>query len=430
MITPLRAADDWREFRGYRGQGHSSATDIPTTWSEQSNVAWKTPLPGKGWSSPVVERNLIWLTSAIETPATPEQAEQRKKANTGDQALNVAQHVDFFALAVDVQTGKLVHNVKVLEVDEPQWIHTLNSYASPTPALQDGKLFCHFGAYGTACLDTATQKVLWQNTELQIMHENGPGSSPVLWKNLLIVHCDGSDEQYVAALDQATGKVVWRTNRSGEMNPNKQLVKAYGTPQIAELAVAGKTQEVLLSPAADWLYAYDPANGKELWKLKYGVLGFSIVPRPVMGHGMFYMCTSFMNSEMLAIRIDGLGEKPEPHIAWRYKKQVPNMPSPLLIGDELYFVHDGGVATCLDALTGKAHWTERLNGKFCASPLFVDGKILFFGSDGITIVCHPGTSFEKLASNKLDGTIMASPIAIDNALFIRTDAALYRIVQR
>ncbi|HTN75406.1 MAG TPA: PQQ-binding-like beta-propeller repeat protein, partial [Pirellulaceae bacterium] len=414
-------AAEWPQFRGPDGQGHSAAKQIPLEWSETKNVAWKTELPGKGWSSPVIAGEQIWMTYAIETPLTEEQKKDKLKGNTGNQPLQLAGSVSMHAVCVDRATGKLLHDVEVLVETNPQWVHALNSFASPTPVIADGKLFCYFGSHGTACLDMATQKVLWTNRELVIVHENGPGSSPVLWKNRLIVHCDGSDVQYIAALDTETGKLAWKTPRSGEMRSDPQLKKAYGTP----ILVPVNGQEVVVSPASDWLYGYDPETGRELWKVNYGVLGFSIVPRPVAGNGLVYMSTTFMQSELLAVKLDGSSANPE--IAWRYKKGVPQMPSPLLVGDELYMVSDKGVGTCLDAKTGELLWSERLGGNFCSSPLFVDGRIYVSNREGATFVIKPGRKFELLATNQLDGQIMASPAVVDGALFIRTEKALYRI---
>jgi outer membrane protein assembly factor BamB len=253
------------------------------------------------------------------------------------------------------------------------------------------------------------------------MHENGPGSSPVLYQDKLIFHCDGSDVQYIVALDAKTGEIAWKTNRSGEMNSNAQLKKAYGTPIVMKVG----NQDAIISPAADWLYAYHPLTGDEMWKVNYGVLGFSIVPRPVAGNGMVYMSTSFMQSEMLAMKVDGASANPA--IAWRNKKGVPKMSSPLLVGDELYMVSDNGVATCLDAKSGEALWSERLGGNVSSSPLYADGRIYIGNREGETFVFAPGREFKLLATNKLDGTIMASPAAVDNAIFLRTEKALYRI---
>ena len=310
----------------------------------------------------------------------------------------------------------------MLTKKEPQWVHELNSYASPTPLLDKGRLYCHFGSYGTACVDTSTAKVLWQNQGLEVMHENGPGSTPVLWKDRVIFHMDGSDQQFIAALDKKTGKLAWKTDRSGEMNKNPQLKKAYGTPLM--LKIDGK--EHVVSPAADWLYGYDPASGKELWKLSYGILGFSNVPRPVAGHGMIFLSTSFMRAQILAIRYD---KSANPSISWRHKRSVPKTSSPILVGKELYFVSDaGGVVTCLDAFTGKVHWQERIKGNHSSSPTYADGKLYFHSREGVTTVIKPGKDkLDVLANNQLPGQHMSSLAISGSALFLRTDKALYRI---
>jgi outer membrane protein assembly factor BamB len=415
------AADraDWPQFRGPEGQGHAVAQELPTTWSEHDNVAWKCPLPGRGWSSPVIAGDQIWLTTAIDSPVSEEEKAERIKGSTNSQPLIVSGKLSLRALCVDRSSGKLLHDIELLVEPQPQGTHATNSFASPTPVIEEGRLYCHFGAYGSACLDTATDKVLWTNRELVVQHENGPGSSPIIWGELFIFHCDGSDLQYIAALDKRTGKLAWKTDRTGAMNANPQLKKCYGTPLVVE--VAGHPQ--LLSPAADWLYAYEPLTGRELWKLPYEKLGFSLAPRPVVGHGMAYLCTSFMQSELLAVEL----EKGTPHIAWRYGKQVPQVPSPLLVGDEIYLVSDKGIATCLDALNGQVHWTERMPGNYSSSPLFAAGNIYFSNREGETTVLAPGKTFRVVGSGKLDGQIMASPAAIDQAIYLRTDKALYRL---
>ncbi|MDX1944973.1 MAG: PQQ-binding-like beta-propeller repeat protein [Pirellulaceae bacterium] len=420
--APLFGAEaEWPQFRGPAGQGHApQALGLPTAWSEHENIVWKAPLPGKGWSSPVILGNQIWLTTAIETPLTDEERAKRLADNPFAKTLVLSGPLSLRALCVDRRSGQIVHNVELLVEQNPQPMHAMNSYASPTPVLEAGRLYCHFGAFGTACLDTDRGEVVWTNRELVINHENGPGSSPVLWQDLLIFHCDGSDIQFIVALDKATGRVAWKTPRSGKMNDNPQLKKSYGTPLILE--VAGEPQ--LFSPASDWLYGYDPATGRELWKMPYETLGFSVVPRPVAGHGMLFLSTSFMQPQILGVKYDG--EK-TPKIAWRFAKQAPTMPSPLLVGEELYIVSERGVATCLNALTGEVHWTERLPGNYAASPLLADGKIHYCSRDGETTVIEPGKTFRRLAVNKLDGQILASPAAIKDAIYLRTDKALYRI---
>ena len=419
------AAADWPQWRGPDGQGHAAAArDLPVTWSETENIAWKTPLPGRGWSSPVIDGKQIWMTTAIETDLTEEEKKTRLEGVKPSQPLNVSGPVSLHALCIDRDSGKLLHNIELMVVADPQPIHSLNSYASPSPVLATGRLYCHFGDFGTACVDTATAKVVWKNRDQRLNHENGPGSTPLLWHDKLIFHCDGSDTQSIVALDAATGVLAWKTPRSGELRSDPQLKKAYGTPMV--LTLGGR--EVLVSPAADWLYGYDPATGKELWKMSYGVLGFSIVPRPVTAHGMLYISTSFMQPELLAMKLGDAAAAPT--IAWREKKGAPQMPSPLVVGDELYMVSDKGVATCLDAKTGDAAWTERLGGNFASSPLSADSRIYVCNRDGATFVIKPGRTFALEATNQLDGQIMATPAALDRSIYLRTDKAIYRIEKR
>jgi outer membrane protein assembly factor BamB len=413
-------AAEWPQFRGPGGQGHATAVGLPDAWSESENVVWKTPLAGRGWSSPVIADNEIWLTTAVETPISEAEKAERLKDNTGNQPLTVSGKLSLRAVCVDRRSGRILHDVELLTEPRPQPTHAMNSFASPTPVLDRGRLYCHFGTHGTACLDTATQEVAWTNRELVLNHENGAGSSPVLVGERLVFHCDGSDVQYIVGLDTRTGRVAWKADRSGQMNDNPQLKKAYGTPLVVEL----EGRPLLLSPASDWLYAYDPATGRELWKLSYGVLGFSIVPRPVAGHGLLFMSTSFMQPQLLAIKLDASSG---PSIAWRYTRQMPNVCSPLLVGDELYLVSDKGIATCLDAHTGKLHWTERLPGNYAASPILADGKIYIASREGQTTILAPGQTFRRVGSGQLAGSILASPAAVASALYIRTDKALYRI---
>ena len=419
------AAEVWPQWRGPEGQGHASlAHDLPVTWSETEHVAWKTPLPGRGWSSPVLDATHAWMTTAIESEATEADKAQRLAGAKNPQPLQVSGPVTMRALCVDRETGRLVYDIELFTAREPQPIHSLNSYASPSPVLAGGRLFCHFGDYGTACVDTASAHVAWVNHDLRLNHENGPGSTPVVWGDLLIVHCDGSDVQYIVALDQATGRIVWKTPRSGELNDNPDLKKAYGTPLIISL----DGREVLLSPAADWVYGYDPATGRELWRVNYGVLGFSVVPRPVMAEGLAFLSTSFMKPEMLAVRLGDGGSQPE--IVWRQSKGAPTMSSPLVVGEELYVVSDKGIMTCLDIHSGEVHWTSRLGGNFSSSPLFADGRIYVGNRDGATFVIKPGKDYELLATNQLDGRIFATPAAVDRALYLRTDTALYKLEKR
>lgn len=417
--------DTWPQWRGPEGQGHAAtAHDLPGTWSETDNVAWKTPLPGRGWSSAVLDERHAWLTAAVETAATDAERAEGLAESTNSQPVEVVRAVTMHALAVDRESGKLVHDVELFRVEKPQPIHTLNSFASPSPVLAAGRLYCHFGDYGTACVDTALARVVWVNRDLRLDHMNGPGSTPVLWRDRLVIPCDGSDVQYIAALDTATGTVAWRTPRSGELRGNPDLKKAYGTPLV--LAVGGR--DVVVSPGADWVYGYDPESGRELWRRSYGVLGFSIVPRPVASRDLVFMSTGFTKPEMLALRLGAAGAAPE--IVWRQPRGAPTMPSPLVVGGEVYVVNDKGIATCLESETGAVVWSERLGGNFSSSPLFADGRIFVGNRDGATFVIRPGRTFELLATNRLDGQIFATPAALGRSIYLRTDEALYRLEKR
>jgi outer membrane protein assembly factor BamB len=414
---------NWPQWRGPEGQGHAIAKDFPVKWSETEGIAWKTETPGRGWSSPVIWGGKMWLTTAIETPAKPEDIERRTKDNTGDQLLNVLEVVSLRALCLDIASGKLLMNIELLSEREPQWVHQLNSYASPSPVIEEGRLYAHFGSFGSACLDTESGKVLWTNKDLRIAHENGPGSTPVVWNDLLIFHCDGSDQQFVIALDKHTGKQAWKTVRSGEMHENGQMKKAYGTPLILEM----NGQPTAISTGADWVYGYDPKDGRELWKLSYGQLGFSMSIRPIAGNGMFFFSTCFSKPEVFAMKYEGVST---PEIVWHDSKNGPNMASPVLVGDLLFYVSEGGIFSCVEAKNGRAFYRERLRGKFSASPMYADGKIYVSSREGVTFVVKAAKEFEVLAENKLDGQIMASAAAQDGALFLRTDKAMYRIGAR
>ncbi len=408
------------QWRGPRGNGVAEGSGYPLTWSETENVAWKTPLPGRGWSSPVVADGMVWVTTAREVPATPEQAAQRLKTNTGDQPLTLLAEVRLHAQAVDAATGRLVHDIELLVVPDPQWVHQQNSYASPTPVLADGRLYAHFGTFGTACVDTATGSVIWRNQEIRLMHENGPGSTPVVWRDKVIFHADGSDTQRVVALEAATGKLAWETKRSGALHENPQLQKSYATPVVLER----DGRPVLFSNGADWIYGYDPATGQELWRRAYGELGFSLSARPVETHGLVVFSTGFMKPVLQAVRCGASGE---PELVWSVTKNAPTIPSPLAVGDEVFFLADQSMASCVDARTGEERYRERLGGNFNASPVAADGRIYATSREGVTHVLAAGPEFRKLAENRLDGQQWATMAAVDGAFFIRTDSALYKI---
>jgi len=424
LILPalLSGAESWPQWRGPEANGHAGKAGYPSEWNKVKNVAWKSVLPGRGHSSPVHDGDTIWVTTAIETPASEAEKKERLKANKGLPTVTVLSKVSLRALRIDPKSGKVVKNVEIFGKKQPQWVHKLNSYASPTPVIEDGKVYFHFGAYGNACIDAKTGKILWKNDDksLWVMHENGPGSSPLVWDDLMIFHLDGSDKQHVVALYKDSGKIAWKTKRSGELRENPQLQKSYSTPIVETF----NGKPVLISCGADWVYGYDPRNGKELWKIKYGHLGFSNVARPITGHGMIYLSTCFMKAEILAFRYEGLKT---PELAWRLDRG-PKMPSPILVGNELYVVNDGGILTCVDALSGDLHWRERLDGEFSSSPTYAGGLLYFSDRNGVTTVIKPGKSLKVVGKNELDGTAhMASFAALGKSFLVRTEEALYRL---
>ncbi len=231
------AEDGWPRWRGPDGRGHAvGVVDLPIHWSATENVKWFTEIPGRGHSSPVISGQQIWVTTALERKATEAEIEKRRDKILGDYTmLAILSHVILKAVCIDRDTGKILKQIKLLSVDNPQGAHRLNTYATPTPVIRRGRLYCHFGAYGNACVDIATGKVVWTNTDLFVEHINGPVSKPILWENLMIFHMDGGHKQFVAALDVDTGKVVWKTDRSGELPKNPQVRKSYSTPLIMKV---------------------------------------------------------------------------------------------------------------------------------------------------------------------------------------------------
>jgi outer membrane protein assembly factor BamB len=382
-------AQEWPAFRGPDGQGHSEARDVPLEWGESRNVAWKAPVAGRGWSSPVVAGGRVWVTTAVTGATT-----------------------SLRALAYAVETGQLERDVEVFDITDARLLNEKNSHASPTPIVRGDRVYVHFGTLGTAALTTGGD-VLWRTT-LTYRPEYGNGGSPLLYDDLLIINCDGVDQAYVVALDTRTGAVRWKT-------PRRAPSSAYTTPILVRV---GDRDEVV-SVGANSAAAYDPASGTELWHVDH--YGSSTAPSPVFGHGHVYLASGFLTVTLLAVRADGDGDVTRTHVAWKMERTAPLTPSPLLVGDGLYVVTDGGIATCLDALTGRRRWQQRLPGTYSASPVHAGGRIYFVNEDGVTTVIAPGTPFRSLAVNTLDGTTFASPAVADGSIFMRTASALYRI---
>lgn len=398
----IATGQQWPQFRGPHGNGISEAMQAPIRWSETDNVTWKTTIPGKGWSSPVVAGKRIWMTTALENEDGP---------------------VHLHAVCVDFGSGKIIHNIKLFELESPEKIHAMNSYASPTPVISGERVFCHFGNYGTAALHLESGRLIWKTRRFRYDTQNGPGASPVAWNGLLLFNCDGRDKQFAVAIDQATGATVWKTDRSGKLHDNPDFQKSYCTPAI----IPTKEGDILVSPAADWVYAYEPSSGKELWKVNYGQLGFSCVPKPVYRKGTVYVLTSFMKSRLLAIDVEPTGDLNQTRVRWKSDSNMPQKPSLIVVEDNLYAINDKGILTCLDTETGQTRYRERIGGNFAASPIYAAGHLYLFDTRGRTTVFKPGDKFERVSRNQLDGMFMASPAVVGKSLVLRTDKALYRI---
>lgn len=396
-----RAGSNWAEFRGSNGDGHADEARLPEKFSETENVVWKTPIHDLGWSSPVVWGDQVWLTTATED---------------GHQ---------LFAICVDRNTGSIVHDRKLFDIAEPKFRHATNTYASPTPAIEDGRVYVHFGAYGTACLDTQTGETIWERRDFVSDDFRGPGSSPVIHENLLFINFDGVDFQFVVALDKATGETVWKKDRNIDYGTDDgDFKKAYCTPLVIN---AGGRHE-LVSPAAVETIAYDPPTGNELWRVKHG--GMNAAARPQFAHGLIYVAAGDGGMALVAIRPGGDGDVTDERVAWKQSKTVPKRSTPLVVGKHLFMVNDGGVASCLDAGTGDFLWSHRLEGEYWASPVYADGKIFFFSQQGAMPVIEAAPKFKLLAENHLDAGCNASPAVAGNSLFVRTKTHLYRIEAR
>ncbi len=367
---------------------------MPLEWSESKNVVWKVPVPGSGWSSPVVGAGRVWMTSAVEDRGS---------------SLRV--------LAFDVETGRELLNVEVFRIRNTGDINPKNSRASPTPVLDGDRLYVHFGADGTAAL-TTNGEIVWK-ARFPYESQHGNGGSPIVYGDLLILSCDGGDSAFVVALDKRTGKQRWKTWRRQPWD------QAYTTPLMIKVG----DRDQVVSVGAYRAAAYEPLTGKEIWRVSYAD-GFSNVPRPVYGHGLVYIATGFQQPSLVAVRADGTGDVTRTHVAWRTQRGAPLTPSPLLVGDELYVVSDGGILSCLDAKTGTPYWMERLPGTYSASPVLADGRVYFLNEEGVTTVIAPGKEFRARASNRLDGATLASMAVSGGSIFVRSDRHLYRIAEQ
>lgn len=393
-------APDWPQFRGPLGDGHSSASHLPLSWNTTNNIAWKTAIPGSGWSSPVLSEGRLYLTTAAPIEGGAD--------------------LSLRTLCLAASNGRVLWDVEVFRelAGKAPRIHGKNSHASPTPVVDGNRVFVHFGHEGTASLNS-DGGILWTNTSQRYAPVHGNGGSPIRVGDSLIFSVDGGSDPAVVALDAATGMLQWKTPRQ----TTAKKTFSFGTPQSIE--IDGRTQ--VISPGSGFVGGYEPASGKELWRVRYGE-GYSVIPRPVFALGLLFIGTGYDRPSVLAIRAAGAsGDCTDSQIVWNTAKGAPNTPSMLVVGAELYFVSDAGIATCADARTGTVHWSERLGGDFSASPLYGDGRIYMQNESGTGFVLKPGKTYQLLARNELDERSLSSYAATDRSLFIRTAGHLWKV---
>jgi outer membrane protein assembly factor BamB len=418
LSLTLSAADSWPGFRGPNGDGHADGKNVPKQWkekgSQQENIRWKTAIHGKGWSSPVVLGNQIWVTTADEVLG---EKGPPKKGGAPD---NPVKEATYCAVCVDRASGKVIHDIKLRTEQNPAYCHPFNSYASCTPYLEEGRLYAHFGSHGTFCVDTSTGKVLWERTDLKCDHFRGPASSVAVYGDRIYLVFDGFDLQYVAALDKKTGETKWKTDRKIKYSTdNGDYKKAYGTAAL--LTINGKPS--LVCPSSECTIAYDPKTGEELWRFAHG--GMNESARPILANGLLYL-NSGHTKKLFALKPDKLsGMVSKDAIAWESNKDVCTRSFVLVAGDLLFMVSDTGIASCLDAKTGKVQWSERLDGEFSASPVYANGHVYFCGQVGKTYVVKAGNEYTPVAENRLEDGFMASPAIAGDDLILRTTKNLY-----
>lgn len=409
ILFAQQAEPSWTHFRGDQLNGISEEKNLPLTWNDTTNVLWKTAINGKGWSSPVILGDQVWLTTA-----------------TGAGKEMRAVCMDFFS-------GEILFNRIIFKPDSLNRIHAVNSYATPTPAIEEGFVYVNFGRYGTACLNSLTGETVWERNDMQVEHIQGPGSSLLIYKDKLIIHMEGSDIQYIVALDKKTGETLWKTDRPKELYDNLEYIgkKAYVTPIIVN--VDGR--DLMISNGSAACFAYDPQTGEEVWRIVYGE--DSTIAMPTHSEGTVYFYVGFETdsageriSYLRAVDPDGEGDIADSNIIWSIETPVLQLLTPLVKDGLLYTIDSRSDMWCLDASNGSPVWTDGMKGKYHASPVYADGKIYFSSTRGYTYVVEEGRTLNILAENKIEGEIWATPAIAGSAIFIRSSDYLYKIGKR
>lgn len=406
LVSCQSQTQNWTHFRGSNMDGHANVEIAPLNWSDSTNVVWKAPVKGLGWSSPVIYGDQIWLTSA---------------AKDGK---------EFYSLCYDFETGNLLNEQTIFTAKDPQRIHGTNSYATPTPCIEDGFVYVHYGNFGTACIDTKNFEIVWKREDMPCDHMQGPASSVILHKNMLIVHLEGTENPYVAALDKRTGETIWKSVRPAEFYDPLEPVyrKSYQTPIV--ITVDGK--ELLISNSSFMCFAHDVNTGEVIWTIEYGF--DSTVSQPLFYDGLVYVNSGWIFEDnkpfwtrQYAVDPSGKGDVTKTHIKWMYEDEVPQIPTPVIVDGLMYMVHDRGMVTCLDAKTAKVIWKHELKGNFNSSPIYAGGNIYFINVKGECTIIKPGNSFQLVAENDINETVKAVPAFVGDKMILRTEKNLYLI---
>jgi outer membrane protein assembly factor BamB len=408
MASPIALAQttNWTHFRGSHLDAISLDQHTPTVWSESTHVAWKTEIKGRGWSSPVVYDEQIWLTTAT------------------------LDGKEMFGLGVDWQSGKIIFDIPLFKAEKGMHKHSVNSYATPTPCIEEGSVYMHFGSAGTACVSTQDGRIVWSRQDLVCDHVQGPGSSPILYKQFLILHYEGSDRQFIVALDKKTGNTVWETERPKELYERLLPIgkKAYTTPIVIRVG----ERDLLISNGSAVCIAYDVMTGKEVWRVVQGE--DSTIPMPLTENGMVYFYTSFVTpalgekyAELLAVDPTGSGDVTHSHVRWRAKTPILQLLTPLIKEGVIYTVDTKNVLLALDALSGMVLYSKKLTDKFNSSPVYAGGRVYLTSVKGETLILKAGKSLDIVAENRLSGEVFATPALVRNSIVFRNASSLYRI---
>jgi outer membrane protein assembly factor BamB len=421
-LAPSRG-DNWPQWRGPQGQGISRETGLPQEWSDTTGVLWKTPIPGRGHSSPVVWGDRIFLTTAIEGEVVPGakapiHIDEGKEFKHPDASGAEKRHT-FKVLALDAQSGKVLWEKTAWEGTPYDDRHKKSSYAAPTPVTDGKRVYAFFGSEGVYAYDF-DGRLAWKASVGKIpLVGMGTGTSPVLHGNLVILQCDedGGTASFMVALHKDTGKEAWRTPR--------KVQASWATP----IVVRAGTRDELIASGNEAVIAYDPATGRELWRMK-GVAS-NAVPSPVAGSGLVVVSAGYPEKIAVAVETGGSGDVTDsPRIRWRYAKGTAYVPSPLLYGDYVYLMTDKGLLTCLDARTGEVQYEGArvpVPATFTASPVAFEGRILIVSEEGDGFLVKAGPVHAVVRTNSLKEPVYASPAVSQGRIFIRGLSHLYAI---